>query len=322
MTAVLITGGAGFIGSTLADRLLARCLDVVCFDNFNSYYAPELKRANVAGAVAAGGRLVEGDICDGESFQQLLFDVRPLAVVHLAARAGVRPSLEHPQLYVDTNVHGTLNVLRACEAAGVGQVVFASSSSVYGHVTGSASETSTLCRPLSPYGASKVAGEAMCSAYTQWFDSVTALRFFTVYGPRQRPDMAISKFVRQIESGETVTLFGDGSTSRDYTFVEDIVDGIEAAIDSRLPGYNAFNLGHGEAVVLKDLVELLEELLGRRADVRHVPTASTDPDRTLADISLARKMLGYSPRVSVEEGAARYLEWINRNTPQESITGG
>jgi UDP-glucuronate 4-epimerase len=239
----LITGGAGFIGSHLVDRLVAGGGKVVVYDNFDPYYDADLKRQNVEAALATGkASLIQADVRDGGAFRAALESTRPDTVVHLAARPGVRPSFAFPEVYLDINVGGTLNVLRACGEFGVQRLLFASSSSVYGSVDAPAGEMTTPCRPLSPYGASKVAGEALCSTFARDGMSIIALRFFTVYGPRQRPDMAIHRFSRAIFSGEPVPVFGDGSSQRDYTYVSDVVDGIVNAAARTPPGYNVFNL--------------------------------------------------------------------------------
>jgi UDP-glucuronate 4-epimerase len=308
--AVLITGGAGFIGSHLAERLLARGERVVVLDNFDPYYAENVKRANIAGALALGATLVEGDIRDGGALRRAMVEHGVGRVVHLAARPGVRPSLESPGIYLDINVNGTLSVLEACRDLAVRKAVFASSSSVYGATNEPADEELTPPRPLSPYGASKVAGEALCSSFAASAGlSVTALRFFTVYGPRQRPDMAINRFTRMIAGGEPVPVYGDGTSRRDYTYVSDTIDGIVAALDDETPSYQVFNLGRGEPVVLRDLLSLLERELGEGARLDFLPEQPGDPQSTCADIRHARIMLGYEPRVSAEEGVRLYAEW-------------
>ena len=317
---VLIPGGAGFIGSHLADRLVRRGERVVLFDNFDPYYAETDKRRNIEGALASGlATLVAGDIRDYGALRAALAEHRVGRVVHLAARPGVRPSLEEPAPYLDINVNGTLNVLMACRDYAVRKIVFASSSSVYGGTSRPADEETTPCRPLSPYGASKVAGEALCSSFAACDGlDIAALRFFTVYGPRQRPDMAINRFTRMIAGGEDVPVYGDGTSRRDYTYVSDIIDGLTAAIDTPLPGYRVLNLGRGEPVVLCDLLTSLQTAIGREARLRHLPEQPGDPQSTCADISRARKTLGYEPSVPVAEGVRLYTQWY-RETSRDRI---
>lgn len=307
----LVTGGAGFIGSHLVDSLVAEGTRVVVFDNFDPYYPRDLKEANIKAALGTGfATLVEGDIRSRDDMQEALNAARPDVVVHLAARPGVRASFEIPDVYLDINVSGTLNVLQACEASGIRKAVFASSSSVYGSVSEPADEVTTPTRPLSPYGASKVAGEALCSSFARNGMSVTALRFFTVFGPRQRPDMAINRFTQLIADNETVRLFGDGSSLRDYTYVSDIVSGLMGAIGRDLPGYSVFNLGRGEPTALNSLVGHIEEALGKQAKRAYIEAQRGDPQSTCADISRARAGLGYNPRVATADGVRIYAEWF------------
>ena len=312
MTDVLVTGGAGFIGSHLVERLAARGDRIAIYDNFDSYYDRATKEANVGPALMMGNvRLVEGDILDKKMLFSTFDRARPDKVVHLAARPGVRPSFETPQLYLDINTGGTLNVLQACHDFGVARMIYASSSSVYGAVQGAARENVTPLNPLSPYGASKVAGEALCSAFTHRSRlSATSLRFFTVYGPRQRPDMAVSRFTRMIQSGETVPIYGDGGSQRDYTYISDIISGIVAALDADMPGYNVFNLGRGQPIMLRDLLKLVEFGLDGRARTQFLPAQPGDPQSTCADVTRAHVMLGYEPRVTAQEGVIRYTEWF------------
>jgi UDP-glucuronate 4-epimerase len=267
-------------------------------------------------------RLVEADIRDQRALRAVLAGERVSAIVHLAARAGVRPSLLDPELYLDVNVRGTLNLLAVAREFGVPRVVFASSSSVYGLIDGMAREDGTPCQPLSPYGASKVAGEALCSAYAHTGGpSVVALRFFTVYGPRQRPDMAINRFTRLIASGREVGVHGDGRSLRDYTFISDIVDGIEAALEAALPGYHVFNLGLGQPTVLLDVIKLIEKGLETKARLRFVPQPPGEPPVTHADIAKAGALLGYRPSVSIDEGVARYVRWFRERAEALAALG-
>lgn len=310
---VLVTGGAGFIGSHLVERLGQRGYRVLAVDNYDSYYPRAPKEANLRAAMASGSvAFAEVDVRDYTRLRALFKKARADAVVHLAARPGVRPSFETPHVYLDINVRGTLNMLMACREFGVPKMLFASSSSVYGSVSEPADEECTPCRPLSPYGASKVAGEALCSAAAGEM-SVASLRFFTVYGPRQRPDMAIASFSERIAAGEPVTLYGDGSSSRDYTYISDTVTGIVSALEADLPGYNVFNLGRGMPLHLRDLVRLIELGLDVPADVRFEPDQPGDPQTTCADITRAQAMLGYRPIVSPQEGVIRYTEWLQES---------
>jgi len=312
--AVLITGGAGFIGSHLLERLVEKGQQVVCLDNFDPYYPAEIKRRNLQGALSSDCvRLVDADVRDRAGLRAVLASERVRTIVHLAARPGVRPSLQDPELYLDVNVRGTLDLLATAKECGVSRVVFASSSSVYGIIEGMASEDGTPCHPLSPYGASKAAAEALCSAYAHTGGpSVVALRLFTVYGPRQRPDMAINRFTRLIASGEAVSVHGDGHSLRDYTFISDIVDGIEAVLEASLPGYHVFNLGRGRPAVLLDVIGLIEKGLGAKAKLRFLPEPPGEPPLTHADIDKAGAILDYRPSVSIEEGIGRYLQWFEQ----------
>jgi UDP-glucuronate 4-epimerase len=311
LAVVLVTGAAGFIGSHLVERLLARGDRVVGLDNFDPFYPRAVKERNLAAARAHPRfSLEEADLRDGEALLDLFARHGPERVVHLAAKAGVRPSLQDPAAYVAVNVTGTLHVLQACERFPVAHLVFASSSSVYGdsaHVP--FSEDDRTDEPASPYAATKKAGECLCFTYHRLLElPITCLRFFTVFGPRQRPDLAIRKFVRLIEAGEPVPFFGDGSTSRDYTYVDDTVDGIVAALD-RPSGYQIYNLGRSNPVPLAEMVAAIESALGKRAVLDRQPEQPGDVRTTFADVSKARAELGYEPRVSFEEGIRRFVEW-------------
>jgi UDP-glucuronate 4-epimerase len=315
MAVILVTGAAGFIGSHVAERLLARGDTVIGLDNFDPFYARSLKERNLC-SVATQSRfeLVEGDIRNPDSVLAVFAQHRPRAVVHLAARAGVRPSIQDPVGYVETNVNGTLNVLRACQQFPVGHLVFASSSSVYGDTaTVPFVETAPTDEPASPYAATKKAGECLCFTYHRLLSlPVTCLRFFTVFGPRQRPDLAINKFVRLIEAGEQVPFFGDGTTSRDYTYVDDTVDGIVAALDDP-SGYQIYNLGRSNPVSLNQMVATIEGALGKKAALNRQPDQPGDVRITFADSSRARERLGYEPKVSFEEGIRRFVAWWREN---------
>ena len=308
---ILITGAAGFIGSHLAEALTARGDRVTGLDNFNDYYDPAIKRANVAGLLKGDRfRLVEGDIRDTELLPRLFAEDAPDAVVHLAAMAGVRPSLEDPRTYFDVNVNGTLNVLECARRFGKPRLLFASSSSVYGgNEKVPFHEEDDVSRPVSPYAASKRAGEIMCYTFHHLYGlRIHCLRFFTVYGPRQRPEMAIHKFTRHLLDGREITLFGDGSSRRDYTYIDDILDGVVKSLD-RCEGYRIYNLGESRTVSLSDLMARLEEVTGKRARIRRLPDQPGDVPLTYADIRRAREELGYAPSVPLEEGLRRFLLW-------------
>ncbi|HOV79633.1 MAG TPA: GDP-mannose 4,6-dehydratase [Bacillota bacterium] len=313
MMRVMVTGGAGFIGSHLIDRLLERKNEVICYDNFNDFYNPDEKRRNVAPhAVDPLFRLVEGDIRDAEAVEKAVLQQGPDIIVHLAARAGVRPSVLEPKICESVNVRGTLNVLEAAKKAGVRKFVFGSSSSVYGlNKKVPFSEEDSLLRPASPYAASKIAGEAFCRTYAHLYGiHVVSLRFFTVYGPRQRPDLAIRKFAEKILRGEEVTLYGDGSSARDYTYIDDIVQGIVSAVNYTGAEYDVFNLGNSRPVLLIDLIRALEKSLGREARIKWAEEQPGDVPITYANIKRAEKILGFQPSTSLEEGLRKFTGWL------------
>ena len=308
---VLVTGGAGFIGSHLAERLILDGCEVTVLDDLNDFYSPALKRANLDAVRRAGPfEFHEADICDGARMDAIFGQRRPEVVVHLAARAGVRPSIEQPLLYERVNGHGTIAVLEAARRAGVGKFVFASSSSIYG-ATHSIPfrEDAYPHLPISPYAATKLAGEAFCHTYSSLYGlSVVCLRLFTVYGPRQRPDLAIRKFAGGIARGWPIPVYGDGSTSRDYTFVDDTIAGIVAAMHYDC-AYETFNLGAGSPVPLMRLIELLEAAIGRKAILERHPDQPGDVPATFADISKARRLLGYEPVTPIEKGIRLFVQW-------------
>src|SRR5215203_453261 len=314
MRNVLVTGGAGFIGSHLVARLLAEGQwRVVVVDDFNDFYDPALKRRNVSAHL---GReefaLHEADIRDRATLDKVFKGAKFDVVVHLAARAGVRPSLAEPMLYTETNIGGTLNLLELARAHGVRQFVFGSSSSVYGeNEKVPFAEEDPVNKPISPYAATKAAGELLCHTYSHlWGLRCICLRFFTVYGARQRPDLAIHKFARLISEGKPVPVFGDGTTRRDYTFVDDIVAGVRAAMEYEASVYEVVNLGGSRTVSLSELIALLERELGREARIDRQPAQPGDVPRTFADVSKARRLLGYDPRTPIEEGIRRFVQWF------------
>lgn len=313
---ILVTGAAGFIGSHLAERLAERGDAVVGLDNFNDYYDPARKRANAARLAAFPNfRMVEADIRDREGMMALFAAEGFERVAHLAAMAGVRNAIQYPDLYINVNLNGTQNLLDAARAAGsVSNFVFASTSSVYGNTKHIPFiETDTCDRPLQPYAAAKRAAEILAHSYYHLFgQSFTALRFFTVYGPKGRPDMMAYLLADSIYKGKQIPLYDGGQMYRDWTFVDDVVSGVVAAIDRPL-GYEIINLGRGEPVLLKDFVELMEELSGRPANVVPTPRTPADFTRNEADISKARRLLGYDPQVSAPEGVRRFWEWYRTN---------
>ncbi len=318
---VLVTGGAGFIGSHLVERLLANGHGVAVLDDFNDYYDPSLKRGNLA-AVRGRITLHRADLRDAGAVERIVAGGRFDAVVHLAARAGVRPSIQQPRLYVETNVGGTLNLLESARGAGVGTFVFASSSSVYGLCPEVPfREDYPLLRTISPYAATKLAGEGLCSNYAHLHGMrVACLRFFTVYGPRQRPDLAIHDFTRRIWRGEPIRQFGDGSTRRDYTFVDDTIQGVVAALRHAHAApageFDVFNLGESETTPLRELIHLIEEAVGKRAKIERHPEQPGDVPLTCASIEKSRRVLGYDPQTSIREGIPRFVAWfLAQNRP-------
>jgi UDP-glucuronate 4-epimerase len=309
---ILITGGAGFIAHHLASRLQDDRCEISLLDNFNTFYDPIIKRQNVRDLQARGpARLFETDILDVDGLRRVFDELRPEAIVHLAAWAGVRPSLENPKIYTDVNVTGTVNLLQLAREFEVSCFLFGSSSSVYG---GSErvpfSEEDPVDRPVSPYAVTKRAGELLCHTYScNYGMHITCLRFFTVYGPRQRPEMAIHMFARRIREGKEIAVFGDGESRRDYTYVEDIVAGIAAAIRVN-PRFEILNLGESRTTTLSELISMLETALGRKAIRRMCPDQPGDMRITYANIDRARKVLGYRPTTPIEEGIRKFVNWF------------
>ncbi|HEX7312871.1 MAG TPA: GDP-mannose 4,6-dehydratase [Pyrinomonadaceae bacterium] len=314
MRNVLVTGGAGFIGSHLVARLLAEGRwRVTVLDDFNDFYDPALKRRNVEPHLGrAEFALRAADIRDRAALEEIFRETRFDVIVHLAARAGVRPSLAEPVLYTETNINGTVNLLELARAYDVQQFVFGSSSSVYGeNEKVPFAEEDPIFKPISPYAATKAAGELLCHTYSHLFGlRCVALRFFTVYGARQRPDLAIHKFARLISEGRPIPVFGDGTTRRDYTYVEDIIAGVRAAMDYEASDYEVVNLGGSRTVSLSELIALLEKELDKKAVIDRQPTQPGDVPQTYADVSKARRLLGYDPRTPIEEGIRRFVEWF------------
>jgi UDP-glucuronate 4-epimerase len=311
----LITGGAGFIGSHLAEHLLREGgWNISIVDDLNDFYSPDLKRANLAGIKDKGDvKFFEADIRSLEGLQPIFDENEFDVIVHLAARAGVRPSLKEPKLYTETNINGTVNLLELARDYEIKQFVFGSSSSVYGENKRLPfAESDPIFHPISPYAATKAAGELLCHTYSHLFDIRTVcLRFFTVYGARQRPDLAIHKFSKRIHDGNPISMFGDGSTRRDYTYIDDIISGVKAAMDYDASMHEVFNLGESETTELSRLIELLEDSLGKKAVIDRQPMQPGDVPITYADISKARKLLNYDPQTKIEQGIPKFVEWFH-----------
>ncbi len=309
-----MTGGAGFIGSHLADRLLGENgWKVTVVDDLNDFYSPDIKRANIAKQLTHENyEFVEADIRDTAAMERLFagssFDV----IAHLAARAGVRPSLCQPKLYADTNITGTLNLLEQARIHGVKQFVFASSSSVYGvNCKMPFAENDRIHQPISPYASTKAAGELLCHTYSHLHDIRTVcLRFFTVYGARQRPDLAIHKFAKLISEDKPIQMFGDGTTRRDYTYIDDIIQGVRSAIDYDASMHEVFNLGESQTIELRELISLLETTLGKKAIIDQQPMQPGDVPCTYADITKARNLLDYNPTTKIADGIPKFVDWF------------
>ncbi len=312
MKRILITGAAGFIGSHLTEALLSRGDQVIGVDDFNEYYDPRIKRRNLETALKNERfSLHKLDICDEGAVRGVFEQESPEVVVHLAARAGVRPSLKDPNLYHRVNVIGSQHILDACRDFKPSHLVFASSSSVYGGSTDVPfKETNPVMRPISPYAATKRMNELQAHVYSHVYGvQVTMLRFFTVYGPRQRPDMAIHKFTKAILNGDTLPMFGDGSTKRDYTYIDDIIDGVVRCVDRPFP-YEIFNLGEHHTTSLRELIDLIAKHVGKPAKIEPQPNQPGDVEITFADIDHARERLGYTPVFTMDEGIRRFVEWF------------
>ncbi len=313
MKTVLVTGGAGFIGSHLCRRLLSEGFRVICLDNFDSFYDPNIKIKNIEGLTGTYPDLFElitGDIRNPEHLKEVFKKYKVDLVVHLAAKAGVRPSIEHPLLYQDVNIRGTIVLLEVCKEFGIKEFIFASSSSVYGENQRIPfSEDDLNIHPISPYGVTKRAGELLCYSYHHLYGmNIACLRIFTAYGPRQRPEMAIHKFTRLVDLGEVIPIYGDGSSRRDYTYIDDLIEGVMAAI-SHHKGFEIYNLGESQTTSLLELIKLIEEAFGKKANIEMLDSQPGDVSITYADINKARRMLGYQPRVKIEEGIERFVSW-------------
>ncbi len=322
---VLLTGGAGFIGSNVAEALLRRGDALSIVDTLDEFYSPAWKRLNLE-QIGRSGKFehLSGDICDAQHMREALQTSRPDVIIHLAARAGVRPSIEHPRLYEHVNLAGTVNLLELARELKIPKFIFGSSSSVYGESSRAPfSEEQSDLRPISPYAATKLAGEMFCYTYAHLYRlPVVCLRFFTVYGPRQRPDLAIHKFVGRIERGEALPVFGDGRTGRDYTYVDDIVAGVLAAMDYQPPAsagapFEVFNLGNSHPVTLTELLEMLERVTGKKAIREFAQMQAGDVPLTWADISKASRLLGYQPQTSLEDGLKKFVSWYRAADPRQ-----
>ena len=313
MSTILVTGGAGFIGSHLCEKLLLMGYGVICLDQFNDSYEPDLKRSNIQKVLRHSNyKLVEGDILDGDLVESLMKQSDTEAIVHLAALAGVRRSILTPLDYIDTDIKGTVTLLEACKRVGVKKFIFASSSSVYGTAASPFREEDTPGIQTSPYAAAKYSGELYCRTYSLLYGIQTVcLRFFTVYGPRQRPDMAIHIFTKAISEDREICIYGDGSSSRDYTYVDDIVDGIISSIRLQCD-FEVINLGNSSTVNIKSLVEVIEAKLSKIANIHFSPEQQGDVPATCADISKAVSLLGYAPKVKLEEGIEKFVQWYKK----------
>ena len=311
-TRILVTGAAGFIGSHLCDRLIGQGSFVTGLDNFDSFYSRSIKEANISDCLSETKfKLVEGDIRDAGCVERILKGDKIEIIVHLAAKAGIRPSLEDPLSYNDVNVMGTVVLLEGARKFGVEKFIFGSSSSVYGNNEKVPfAETDNVDLPISPYAATKKAGELICHTYNHLYGiNVTCLRFFTVYGPRQRPDLAIHKFVRLIEAGQAIPVFGDGSMRRDFTYIDDIIDGVVSAIEN-CGGYEIYNLGESKPIRLDKLIGEIEKALGKKAVIDQLPIQPGDVEQTYADVTKAREELGYSPKTEIVDGLTKFVKWF------------
>lgn len=315
----LITGGAGFIGSHLLEILLKKNESIISLDNFDDYYDPSIKKENIRGFKNHPKfKLYREDIRDFKTLENIFEKEKPDKIVHLAAKVGVRPSIENPFIYEEVNIKGTLNLLELARRYKIENFVYASSSSVYGgNKKIPFSENDPINFPISLYGATKKAAELLCYSYHHLYNlNVTCLRFFTVYGPRGRPDMAPYKFTELILEEKELPMFGDGSSQRDYTYIDDIINGIIACLDKKF-GYEIINLGNSHPIFLKDFIKIIEEATGKKAKIKQLPTQSGDMTITYADISKAKKLLGYDPKIRPEEGMKRFIKWYKKKNKYE-----
>lgn len=312
---ILLTGGAGFIGSHLTKRLLNLGFKVICIDNLNDYYDPQIKKANLSEFKGQENfSFYHNDIREKNAVSYIFQNHHIDLVIHLAAQAGVRPSIEDPQLYYDVNITGTLNLLECMKQHGCSKMLFGSSSSVYGNNKKVPfSEADPVDNPISPYAATKKSGELLCHTFHHLYGfDIFCLRFFSVYGPGQRPEMAIAKFTKAIFDGESIPMFGDGSSARDYTYVDDIVNGIMLSLKN-LKGFDIFNLGESKTITLRNLIRLIEDVCERKASINQLPMQAGDVSITYADIGKSKNHLGYEPKTNIEEGVRRYVNWYRQN---------
>jgi len=310
----IVTGAAGFIGSHLCERLLKEGWSVVGIDNFDNFYDPKIKRDNIKDCLANRHfQMIEADIRDADKINEIISKGADI-IVHLAAKAGVRPSIGQPLVYADVNINGTMSILEAARKNRIDKFIFASSSSVYGNNKKVPfSEADNVDYPISPYAATKKAGELICHTYHHLYGiSLTCLRYFTVYGPRQRPDLAIHKFARLIEQAKPIPVFGDGSMMRDFTYIDDIIDGTMATI-GKVAGFNIYNLGESRPISVNNLIQELEKALGKKAIIEHKPLQPGDVEKTFADVSKARRDLGYNPNTEISAGLERFVKWLRHN---------
>lgn len=314
MSSILVTGGAGFIGSNLCESLLTQGHKVINLDNFNDSYNPLIKRKNVSTAIQnANYKLVQGDINEEHLLEEIFTNHSISTVIHLAALAGVRQSIEKPLNYIDVDIKGTVNLLQFASKYKVKKFIFASSSSVYGRSKPPFKESDTIRLQVSPYAAAKMAGETFCRTYNELYGiPIIVLRFFTVYGPRQRPEMAIHSFVRSIDEELEIPVFGDGSSTRDYTYIDDVIQGIIAALDYDC-SFEIFNLGNASSVCLNDLINGIEAKLGKTAKRKHLQSQLGDVEITFADITKSEQLLGFNPKIKIEEGLEKFVKWYKAN---------
>jgi len=311
---IIVTGAAGFIGSHLCEHLLSKGYDVIGLDNFDNFYDPQIKRKNIENCVKNNKfTLFEHDIRDFDKINKIFKDKNINAVVHLAAKAGVRPSIAEPMLYSDVNIKGTMNLLESARKYGVKKFIFASSSSVYGNNKKVPfSEEDNVDFSISPYAATKKSGELFCHTYHHLYNlPATCLRFFTVYGPRQRPDLAIHKFTKLIDQKKPVPVYGDGTMSRDFTYIDDIINGVISAIDN-CTDYHIYNLGESKTITVKNMIETIEKALGKKAIIDYQNEQPGDVKTTFADISKAKKELGYNPSTDFEQGIDEFVKWFKK----------